>query len=88
MMERDNLDCHIPIRPREAWNSLGDSACILEELIDFKCEMSVIGARSRQGEIICFDPGENIHRDGILQTTTVPTKNVSNVQREEGDLCG
>ena len=32
----------------------------------------MIGARSQDGQVVCFDPGENVHRDGILHTTTVP----------------
>jgi 5-(carboxyamino)imidazole ribonucleotide synthase len=67
--------------PQEAWDSLGESPCILEGFIEFKCEVSVIAARSLSGEIICFDPGENVHRQGILRTTTVPGQNIS------GALC-
>jgi 5-(carboxyamino)imidazole ribonucleotide synthase len=68
-----------PDQAREAWKALDNSACILEGRIDFKCELSVIATRSRCGEVVCFDPGENIHRDGILRTTTVPAKSVSEV---------
>ena len=35
-------------------------------------EISVIVTRSLTGEVVCFDPGENVHRDGILHTTTLP----------------
>jgi 5-(carboxyamino)imidazole ribonucleotide synthase len=74
---------------REAWRSLGDSPCILEGFVDFSCEVSVIAARSRSGEIVCFDPGENVHRDGILHTTTVPARNVSGLLCENAkDLAG
>ncbi len=45
---------------------------ILEELCHFTKEISVIAARSLSGEVVCFDPGENIHVDGILKSTTVP----------------
>jgi 5-(carboxyamino)imidazole ribonucleotide synthase len=34
----------------------------------------VIVARSRSGEIRCYDPAENVHRDGILHTSTLPAK--------------
>ncbi|MEM9210659.1 MAG: 5-(carboxyamino)imidazole ribonucleotide synthase [Pseudomonadota bacterium] len=56
-----------------AWRSLGEVPCILEERIPFSCEISVIGARDTEGQIICFDPGENEHKYGILHKTTVPT---------------
>jgi 5-(carboxyamino)imidazole ribonucleotide synthase len=35
-------------------------------------EISVIAARGRDGAVAAFDPGENVHDDGILRTTTVP----------------
>ncbi len=47
---------------------------ILEGFVDFTHEVSVIAARSPQGDVACFDPGENVHRDGILHSTTVPAR--------------
>jgi 5-(carboxyamino)imidazole ribonucleotide synthase len=57
----------------EAWERLGKRECILEELVDFQCEVSAIVARSLGGETRCFPIGLNDHRDGILRTTTVPS---------------
>ena len=45
---------------------------VLEGFVDFSAEISVIGARALDGATICFDPGLNVHRAGILHTTTVP----------------
>ncbi len=47
---------------------------VLEGFIEFEREISVIGARGSNGGITCYDPGENVHRDGILRTTTVPAE--------------
>ena len=47
---------------------------ILEGFVDFSHEVSVIAARGADGAIACFDPGENVHREGILRTTTVPAR--------------
>lgn len=55
-----------------AWEELGRTPCVLEGFVDFSAEISVIAARGQGGEVVCFDPGENVHRDGILHTTTVP----------------
>jgi len=55
-----------------AWQELGNTPCVLEGFIDFSHEVSVIGARSQSGEVVCYDPGENVHLDGILHTTTLP----------------
>nr|WP_246237340.1 5-(carboxyamino)imidazole ribonucleotide synthase [Halovulum dunhuangense] len=55
-----------------AWAELNEEPCVLEGFVRFEREISVIGARGVSGQIACFDPGENVHRDGILHTTTVP----------------
>ncbi|MEM9578694.1 MAG: 5-(carboxyamino)imidazole ribonucleotide synthase [Pseudomonadota bacterium] len=58
---------------------------LLEGFVDFSHEVSVIAARSSLGEVACFDPGENVHRDGILHTTTVPAR-LSASQRTDAVL--
>lgn len=45
---------------------------VLEAFVDFTAEISVIVARGPDGAVAAFDPGLNLHRDGILRTTTVP----------------
>lgn len=62
------------INPTSAWQELGETPCVLEGFVDFSHEVSVIGARAQGGAVTCFDPGENVHRDGILHTTTLPAK--------------
>jgi len=47
---------------------------VLEGFIDFSHEVSVIAARGLDGSVACYDPGENVHIDGILRTTTVPAR--------------
>lgn len=56
----------------QAWEDLGRVPCIVEGLVEFDCEISVIAARSSDGLVAAYDPGRNFHRDGILRTTTVP----------------
>jgi len=56
-----------------AWQKLGRRECILEALVDFACETSVIVARGLDGQTRCFPIGLNDHRDGILRATTVPS---------------
>ncbi len=52
--------------------AMNGAACVLEGFVAFTSEVSVIGARSHDGAVACYDPGENVHRDGILRTTRVP----------------
>ena len=55
-----------------AYRDMADAPAILESFVDFSREVSVIAARGLQGDVACFDPGENEHHEGILRTTTVP----------------
>jgi 5-(carboxyamino)imidazole ribonucleotide synthase len=48
------------------------AAAVLEGFIDFTYEVSVIAARGLDGAVAAFDPGQNVHQDGILRQTTVP----------------
>ncbi len=60
-----------------AASALADMAgapAILEGFVDFSIEVSVVAARGLDGSVACFDPGENVHREGILRTTTVPAR--------------
>ena len=45
---------------------------VLEGFVDFSAEISVIVARATDGQVAAYDPGLNVHRDGILRTTTIP----------------
>jgi 5-(carboxyamino)imidazole ribonucleotide synthase len=64
---------------------MGGHPAILEGFVDFKFEVSVIAARGLDGAVACFDPGENVHRDGILRTTTVPAS-LTTAQRTDAVL--
>ncbi len=55
-----------------ALEAMNGAPCILEGLVSFDREISVIVARGANGDIACYDPGENDHEDGILRRTTVP----------------
>ncbi len=74
--------------PEDAGAALADMAgapSILEGFVDFSHEVSVIAARGLDGQVACFDPGENVHRDGILHTTTIPAR-LSPAQRTDAVL--
>ncbi|MFG5380896.1 5-(carboxyamino)imidazole ribonucleotide synthase [Yoonia sp. R2-816] len=58
----------------KAFADMAGTPAILEGFIDFSHEVSVIGARSADGALACYDPGENVHEAGILRTTTVPAR--------------
>ena len=49
-----------------------DAAFIYEGFVPFEREISVIVARSESGDVQCFEPVENVHKNHILHTTTAP----------------
>lgn len=58
----------------QALSDMAGAPSVLEGFVNFSHEVSVIGTRGLDGQVACFDPGENVHRDGILHTTTVPAR--------------
>lgn len=54
--------------------AMAGAPAVLEGFIAFDREVSVIAARGLEGRVAVYDPGENVHRDGILRTTTVPAR--------------
>ncbi|MCT7376538.1 5-(carboxyamino)imidazole ribonucleotide synthase [Chelativorans salis] len=51
---------------------MGGVPLVLEDLVAFEREVSVIAARGTDGSMAAYDPAENIHRDGILFRSNVP----------------
>ncbi|MCK0119263.1 5-(carboxyamino)imidazole ribonucleotide synthase [Loktanella sp. F6476L] len=56
----------------QALADMAGATAVLEGFIDFSAEISIIAARNPDGAVSCYDPGENVHVNGILSTTTVP----------------
>jgi 5-(carboxyamino)imidazole ribonucleotide synthase len=55
-----------------AWEEMGSVGLIYEEWVPFDCEVSIIGARSRRGEIAIYPLNGNVHANGILRLTRAP----------------
>ena len=56
----------------DAWSTLNQVPCILESVVDFTHELSVIVARSPYG-MCCYGPFVNRHVNGILRTSVYPS---------------
>lgn len=64
---------------RDAWAKILASSTsipqlILEKFCHFASEISVIVVRSINGEIACYEPLTNVHKNGILDSSTYPAK--------------
>lgn len=58
----------------EAWQTIGRHRAVLEEMIAFDGEFSVLLARGIDGSIALWDCPENVHKDGILSESLVPAR--------------
>ncbi len=62
---------------RAAFQDMQGVPCVLEKMLPLAYEVSVLAARGADGESVVYPIAENVHRDGILFSTTVPGPNVS-----------
>ena len=62
---------------RAAFAAMDGVTCLLEKMLPLAYEVSVLTARGFDGASVVYPIAENVHRDGILFTTTVPGPNVA-----------
>ncbi len=55
-----------------AWQAIGGRPAILESVVDFVGEVSVIAARGIDGRFVAFDLTANTHKDHILDRSLAP----------------
>jgi 5-(carboxyamino)imidazole ribonucleotide synthase len=76
---------HVIRAPGEAdaaWAAVGASASILEGLVPFARELSVLAVRDRGGEVRVWPLVENHHRGGILRLSLAPAPGAAALERE------
>lgn len=66
---------------------MGNVPLILEAWMEFECEISIIAARAQDGSTVAYDPAQNVHKSGILHTSTVPTSVSSKNKRAARDAA-
>ena len=66
-----------------AWAELQQVPCVLEKMLPLAYEVSVIVARGRDGQVVHFPLQQNLHRDGILAVTQVPSPNVTDAVSQQ-----
>ncbi len=54
--------------------AIGGRPALLEGFVSFTREVSIIAARSVAGTVVAYDPAENVHRDGILRSSSLPAR--------------
>ncbi len=71
----------------EVWSGRDDEVCVLEKVIDFEKEISVIVARGPEGATALFPVCENVHRNHILDLTLAPARMVEKVATAACELA-
>jgi 5-(carboxyamino)imidazole ribonucleotide synthase len=57
---------------RDAFNYFSEKELMVEKFVPFTKEISIMVARNPSGEVASFPVAENIHKNGILDTSIVP----------------
>jgi len=70
---KGQLTCNSTEEVMSAFEHFGSVACVLEQRINLAAEVSVILARGFDGDMAVFPVAQNVHRDGILFTSVVPS---------------
>jgi 5-(carboxyamino)imidazole ribonucleotide synthase len=71
----------------EIWSASSADELILEGMVHFEKELSVIVARGLDGAMATFPACENLHRNHILDVTVVPARVHESVEREAAQLA-
>ena len=58
----------------QAWAAVRGAPSVLEAFVDFSAEFSILLCRGRSGETVFWDAPRNVHSDGILRRSEVPTE--------------
>ncbi len=56
------------------FTALAGRPALIEAIIPFDKEISVIAARGYDGQFVCYDVGENIHKNHILARSIIPAQ--------------
>ncbi|MYZ48115.1 5-(carboxyamino)imidazole ribonucleotide synthase [Propylenella binzhouense] len=71
-----------------AFDAIGRAPAVLERFVPFAREVSVIAARGLDGRVAAYDPVENVHRNHILHTSSVPARVSPETAGEAASIAG
>lgn len=69
---KGQVTVHTAAELENAWHTFGKVPCVLEKRMDLDFEVSALVARGHDDEVLAYPVAQNIHKNGILHTTTVP----------------
>lgn len=74
-----------PERIASAWAGIRQKPAVLEGMVAFESEFSIVLCRGMDGEIVHWDAVENRHRHGILDVSVAPA---SGLAAEQAEIAG
>lgn len=84
---KGQVSIHSPEEIQAAFAELGGVPCVLEQRVDLALEVSVVMARSEDGQVAAYPVAENQHIGGILDTTIVPARIDEGLSRQAVDMA-
>lgn len=79
---RGNFRIETSDQVSQAYEYFNGKPAMLEKIIDFQMEVSVIAARNTNGQIVTYPVVENIHEENILKMTIAPARVNAKVAKE------
>jgi 5-(carboxyamino)imidazole ribonucleotide synthase len=79
---------HTSCEAESAWETIGEVPCVLEGVVRFEREVSVITVRGQDGTMQFYDVVENVHQGGILATSRVPARISKSIEFEARKIAG
>ena len=79
---RGNFRIEKPAQLEQAYEQFAGRSTMLEKVINFQMEVSVIAARNTKGQIATYTLVENIHAENILEMTIAPARVSTQVSKE------
>jgi len=70
-----------------AWRAIGEVPAVLEGLVRFQAELSVVGARGLDGRVALYEPTLNEHADHILDLSVCPAPVPARVAEQARELA-
>jgi 5-(carboxyamino)imidazole ribonucleotide synthase len=71
----------------DAWRSIGEQEAVLEAFIPFDREVSLVAARSEDGNFVHYGLVENRHTNHILDLTIAPAQVDARIEREAIEIA-
>lgn len=65
-----------------AWAALRGAPALLEALVPFEAEFSILLARGADGAVVTWDAPENVHEGGVLRRSLVPAGAAARAQAD------